>query len=111
LAEADVSAIARHLGLEREAFLSTYCQREDGWVTLRMDTPACPFLEPENTCAIYPVRPRQCATWPFWKENLTRATWEGEVSADCPGIGKGELHPREEIERIARENAEWYGET
>ena len=110
LAEADVSAIARHLELDRATFLSRYCQEEDGWVTLRMDTPACPFLGDGNACAIYPVRPKQCATWPFWRENLVRTTWEGEVTADCPGIGKGELHPREEIERVARETAEWYGE-
>ena len=110
LAEADVSAIARHLGLSREDFLRTHCQTVDGWVTLRMDSPACPFLEAGQTCAIYPVRPKQCATWPFWKENLERATWEGEVKADCPGIDRGELHSREEIERLARETAEWYGE-
>jgi Fe-S-cluster containining protein len=108
LAPRDVSAIARHLGLEEGVFVARYCQIEDGWTSLRMDSPACPFLEPGNTCAIYPVRPKQCATWPFWKENLERSTWEGEVKADCPGIDKGELHPREEIERIARETEEWY---
>ena len=108
LAEADVSAIARHLGMEREEFLRTHCKEEDGWVTLRMDAPACAFLRPDHTCAIYPVRPKQCATWPFWKENLRRATWT-EVGKDCPGIGRGELVPRAEIERIARETEEWYG--
>ena len=106
----DVSAIALHLGMSEAAFLEAHCQREDGWVTLRMDSPACAFLGPGNTCAIYPVRPKQCATWPFWKENLQRATWEGEVKADCPGIDKGELHSRAEIERIVRENEEWYAE-
>ena len=110
LAAADVSAIARHLGMTEPEFLAAYCQAEDGWVSLRMDRPACPFLQPENTCAIYPVRPKQCATWPFWKENLRRTTWEGEIKADCPGIDKGELHSRAEIERIARETEEWYGE-
>jgi len=110
LAPADVSAIARHLGLSQRVFLETYCKAEDGWVTLRMDSPACPFLENGNTCGIYPVRPKQCATWPFWTENLEQVTWENDVARDCPGIGRGELHSREEIERVARENDEWYGE-
>jgi hypothetical protein len=109
LAPADVSAIARHLDVTEQAFLARYCRTEDGWVTLRMDEPACPFLGAGNACAIYPVRPKQCATWPFWKENLRRTVWE-EVSRDCPGIGKGELHSREAIERVARETEEWYGE-
>lgn len=108
LAESDVSAIARHLGMPEKAFLDAYCQSEDGWVSLRMDSPACPFLEPGNTCAIYPVRPKQCATWPFWKENLQRATWI-EIAKDCPGIDQGELHSRAALERVARENEEWYG--
>jgi len=108
LAEADVSAIARHLGLAEAEFLERYCQEEDGWVSLRMDRPACPFLSADNRCGIYPVRPKQCATWPFWKENLTRRAWR-EIAKDCPGIDHGELVPRAEAERIARETEEWYG--
>lgn len=106
----DVSAIALHLQMAEPAFLEAYCQEEDGWVTLRMDSPACPFLGAGNACAIYPVRPKQCATWPFWKENLRRETWQGEVKADCPGIDTGELHSRAEIERVVRENEAWYAE-
>ena len=109
LAAADVSAIARHLALDEAEFLARYCRREDGWVLLRMDAPACPFLAPDDRCRIYPVRPKQCATWPFWKENLTRAAW-AEIARDCPGIGRGELVPREEVQRLARETEEWYSE-
>jgi Fe-S-cluster containining protein len=107
LAEADVRAIAAHLGLERAAFLERYCQEEDGWISLRMDRPACPFLTEANRCSIYPVRPKQCVAWPFWTENLERATWEGQVKECCPGIGSGQLHTQEEVERIARELEEW----
>lgn len=108
LAEADVRAIAAHLGLEREAFLARHCTREDGYVLIRMDQPACPFLTPENACSIYPVRPKQCATWPFWQENLERIRWDGPVRSTCPGIGCGPLHSREEVERQACETEEWY---
>lgn len=108
LAEHDVEAIARHLGLPRRRFLERYCRQEDGWVTLRMDAPACPFLEEDNRCGIYPVRPKQCATWPFWEENLERSVWEGAVQECCPGIGRGPLIPAEEVERIARETEDWY---
>ncbi len=110
LAEKDVRAIASYLGLSRKSFLERYCRREDGWVILRMDEPACAFLQKDNRCSIYPVRPKQCATWPFWVDNLKRATWEGEVSDGCPGIGRGPLVPAGEVERIARETEEWYEE-
>ncbi len=110
LTDHDVSAIAQFLGLPAERFLERYCTRDGDWVVLRMDEPACPFLDGENRCTIYPVRPRQCAAWPFWTENLRRATWEGAVKACCPGIGKGRVRPAAEIRRIARENDAWYGE-
>ncbi|HJP02318.1 MAG TPA: YkgJ family cysteine cluster protein [Planctomycetota bacterium] len=110
LADADIEAISTHLGLSRERFLEEHCDFEEGWVILRTTSPDCPFLTAEHGCSIYPVRPRQCASWPFWEENLERTRWEGEVSDVCPGIGKGPLHPAAEVERIARETEEWYGE-
>ena len=110
LAARDVTAIAGHLGLPESLFLKRYCREVDGWITLRMDLPACPFLEEDNRCGIYPVRPKQCATWPFWEENLERATWDGPVKTCCPGIGAGTLVPAEQVERIARETEAWYTE-
>jgi Fe-S-cluster containining protein len=109
LTEADVAAIAGFLKLDRRRFLELHCIEKDGAVSLRTDAPACAFLQADNRCAIYPVRPKQCATWPFWRENLTKAVWETEVARDCPGIGKGPLHSAREIERIAREDEDWYG--
>ena len=62
----------------------------------------CIFLVPDGKagkkCRIYPVRPRQCRTWPFWSSNLT--TPEAWILAHmrCPGINHGQVHPFEEIE-------------
>jgi uncharacterized protein len=104
LSRAEGEAIAAHLGLSHAAFETRYCTEEDGWTVLRMDRPECPFLTAGRSCAIYPVRPVQCATWPFWRDNLQRETWEGVVARTCPGVGVGELHSRDEIERLAELN-------
>jgi hypothetical protein len=109
LTPVEVGRIAAFLGLTRPEFLAVHCADVDGAVTIRTDSPACPFLQPDQRCGIYPVRPMQCATWPFWKENLDRAVWEDEVRPTCPGIGHGELVSREEIERTASQDARWYG--
>jgi Fe-S-cluster containining protein len=105
----DVRSIAGHLGLSTKEFLARYCSRDGNAVTLRTDSPACAFLGADNRCAIYPVRPMQCRTWPFWRENLEKAVWDEEVRADCPGAGHGELHSATEIERVAAKDARWYG--
>ena len=39
----------------------------------------------KSMCSIYPVRPAQCRTWPFWSSNLrSKETWES-AAATCPG--------------------------
>jgi uncharacterized protein len=57
----------------------------------------CIFYDKEKGCTIYPVRPRQCRTWPFWESNVrTAKAWE-RTQTLCPGSGKGELFTEEEI--------------
>ncbi len=51
----------------------------------------------ENGCRIYPVRPGQCQTFPFWFVNLrSEARWR-TISQNCPGIGTGRRYTRDEI--------------
>lgn len=59
----------------------------------------CVFFDSQSRgCTIYPVRPVQCKTWPFWNSNLAdEQAWE-ETCKSCPGSGKGDLIPLEEIE-------------
>lgn len=68
----------------------------------------CCFLEHapdgKRTCGIYPVRPLQCRTWPFWDDNLASIeSWEA-VAEGCPGINRGPRHDfvQIEIRRTAR---------
>jgi Fe-S-cluster containining protein len=104
----EAAAIAAHLELDLATFLERYCQREDGWLSLRMDDPACPFLTSEGRCGVYPVRPVQCRTWPFWEQTLVEEAWRTDVLKTCPGAGTGVLHSADEVEHIARAHEDWY---
>ncbi len=109
LSKVELDAIPKFLGITKKEFLAQYCIKEPGsLVSLRMDQPACPFLHADNRCAIYPVRPKQCATWPFWEHNLVPQVWNGPVKECCPGIDKGQLYSADEITRTARETEAWY---
>jgi Fe-S-cluster containining protein len=62
----------------------------------------CVFWDRKAGCTVYPVRPRQCRTWPFWESNVaTPQTWERTCNI-CPGSGKGELISAEEITQRIR---------
>ena len=55
-----------------------------------------------NGCTIYPVRPHQCKTYPFWFENLRSDKKWKRVTRECLGIGCGPLYPKEEILEIVQ---------
>ena len=62
----------------------------------------CTFFDPEKRgCTIYPVRPIQCRTWPFWESNLESETEWNEVKKECPGAGQGNFFSLEQIEAEA----------
>jgi len=49
-------------------------------------------LHTRRSCAIYPVRPLQCRTWPFWDSNLASPENWDRASRRCPGMGSGHRH-------------------
>jgi Fe-S-cluster containining protein len=98
--EEEIAAIAEHLGESVEHTLGLYTRPADGERTLREKANGdCVFYHRDLGCTIYPVRPRQCRTWPFWESNLeTPADWNRTCKV-CPGSGQGDLIPAEEITR------------
>lgn len=56
------------------------------------------FCREEGLCLIYPLRPRQCRTYPFWESNLASPEAWQRVAQRCPGCGQGPLVSAEEIE-------------
>jgi uncharacterized protein len=105
--EAEIDVIALFLRLSQEELRRDYLEEVDGWMSARTDLPDCPFLKDER-CIIYEVRPKQCSTWPFWSDNLEQPTWNGPVTACCPGIGKGRMYTADEIDAIAADRDDWY---
>jgi Fe-S-cluster containining protein len=109
LSDRDVSAVSAYLHMNPVDFLEAYCTRDETGATHLAETRGdCVFLDATNRCAIYPVHPKQCATWPFWSENLNELTWHVTVMSCCKGIGTGRRYSREEALAIARKRDEWY---
>jgi Fe-S-cluster containining protein len=97
----DVARLASHFGMPIREFRSRWTKRDDGHTILKMDGPACPFLD-GSRCTVYPARPRQCDSFPFWPENLkSRERWD-ELGTFCPGVGKGDFIPLHVIRQNLR---------
>ena len=96
-----IREIADFLGLSVEEFSRRYLRLVEGRVSL-VDKPEhadCVFWEGDRGCAIYPVRPTQCRTFPFWPEHLASPEAWRALAREVPGIGRGRRHAVGEIRR------------
>ena len=86
-----------------EEFVGLHTRKARGRRTLREKANGdCVFFDRTKGCTVYPVRPAQCRTWPFWESNVeSPEAWE-RTARTCPGAGAGDLIPAEEITRRVR---------
>ncbi|HET6430257.1 MAG TPA: YkgJ family cysteine cluster protein [Phycisphaerae bacterium] len=101
----EVAAVAEYLQLAVDQLHDRYLRRIGRRVSF-LEHPAtkdCVFLSYDSDglsrCRVYPVRPIQCGTWPFWASNLkTPGDWSA-AQIRCPGINRGPRHSFHDIER------------
>lgn len=97
--------IARYLKIPLDEFKKKYTRRIGFRTSLLENTKNkdCIFLQPQGDkkrCIIYPVRPNQCRTWPFWASNLASPNAWNNAAFTCPGINRGNFYSYEQIENI-----------
>ncbi|MBV8782199.1 MAG: YkgJ family cysteine cluster protein [Phycisphaerae bacterium] len=120
----EIRRLADHLKLTPPEVVDRYCRTIDGKFSLTENRNArgeydCVFLheapgtpnadgvvQPRRTCTIYPVRPLQCRTWPFWSENLIKEEIWDRSSRRCPGMNYGKKWPVERIHQM-RDATDW----
>ena len=103
----EVQKAAKYLDISVREFKRLYITTEDGLMHVKDPKRDCVFLD-KGKCSIYPARPQQCATWPFWPENMSsKEQWKKEVLPICKGArngerGKGELHSAAKIANLLK---------
>jgi Fe-S-cluster containining protein len=122
----EVARLAQHLALSVDETLRRYCRKVGGRVSFNENRNArgeydCVFLKEERieqrqgdelvvhvrrSCTVYPVRPLQCRTWPFWESNLSNEAIWAASSQRCHGMNRGRLFTRQEMESL-RDAEDW----
>jgi hypothetical protein len=100
----EVAAIAKHLQMTPHELRRRYTFVDEyGWTQVVLQE-RCVFLEEgTNRCTIYPARPVQCRTFPFWRDLVRDGEWTDEARGLCEGVGAGRLYQIEEIEPLMRD--------
>ncbi len=110
VSDAEIAAIAEQLAISADEARSRYTRKVGGRMSLieRPDNCDCIFLtgpgdNGDRGCDIYPVRPAQCRTWPFWPTNMRNPDTWSSAARRCPGINRGKVFVFDEItERIVQ---------
>jgi len=71
VSQKEIEGIAKFLEMKPEDFILEYLRKTSGRYSIKElrtgSNYACLFFDKEkNGCSIYPVRPEQCRTFPFW---------------------------------------------
>jgi Fe-S-cluster containining protein len=94
----EIQRLADFRGQTIEQFTAEFVRRVGNRYSL-IEKPGgdCIFWDKTAGCTVYPARPVQCRTWPFWPENVeTKADWD-HVREICPGSGRGRFFSVDEI--------------
>jgi len=125
ISQMEIVRLGEFLQISPEEVVEKYCRKVAGKFSLIENrNPAtglydCVFLKEipaqgdgsavvhtRRVCPVYPVRPLQCRTWPFWEMNLSsRKIWD-HSSGRCPGMNRGKSYGRRQMEEL-RDATDW----
>jgi len=107
ITESEIEQISQYLGMTQDAFRKHYVRKVGDRFSLVEDpqTFSCPFLK-DKRCSIYPTRPKQCQTFPWWLQNLRSEKAFKEAGKICEGINHpdGKLYSSDEIMQTLSES-------
>jgi len=103
LSENDLKRLSGFVEMEEDQFIELYCRNVNRGVGSLLSLKEksnydCIFWE-HGRCKVYPARPFQCRSFPFWNTYLSTEEAWNNLAKTCPGINRGTLHTFEEIEQ------------
>lgn len=83
----DIRRISKHLGMKQGDFSRKYLHRDDEGDSVLKSKP-CPFLDEDNFCGIYEVRPSDCRRFPYTDEDvlIDKPDITLKNSSFCPAV-------------------------
>jgi len=83
----DIKRISKYLKMKESDFIERYLKMDDDNDMVLTKSP-CTFLNSDNTCKIYDVRPSDCARYPYTDEDVfvKRKALTLTNSGVCPAV-------------------------
>ncbi|HEY0298405.1 MAG TPA: YkgJ family cysteine cluster protein [Arachidicoccus sp.] len=83
----DIKRISKYVGMKESQFIQQYLRMDEDGDYVVQSTP-CAFLQENNECSIYDVRPSDCARFPYTDEDVLfkRRNITLKNSEFCPAV-------------------------
>ena len=81
--------MAKHLSLTLKEFRARFTKKLTHGEVLNFVKGHCVFFEEKKGCKVHAAKPRQCATWPFWPDNIKDGHFTPAVLKICKGCTQG----------------------
>jgi Fe-S-cluster containining protein len=83
----DIVRISKHLRMKESVFIDTYLTVDEDADYVAKSLP-CPFLEEDNSCSIYDVRPGDCKNYPYTDSDVFLKRLKTTIlnSEYCPAV-------------------------
>lgn len=97
--DVDIDRIAKHLNIRPSSFTEKYLHidEDNDWV---LNQAPCPFLDSDNYCTIYDVRPKACREYPHTdRKNMSQVmslTYRNTII--CPAVAEMVENIKKEIQ-------------
>lgn len=102
LSKDDIENLQKWSNFDKEHIIDSFCRwvdRGDGYDYLCLkEKPGYDCILWDEGCIAYEYRPLQCSSYPFWASLVSDQDWWESNAQHCPGIDKGMLYSRSEIE-------------
>jgi len=87
ITEKDLARIAKHLRLKPAKFIEQYLKKDTDGLWMFQQTP-CVFLDNDNYCLIYEVRPKACREYPHLdrSKNIQLLNLHIKNTEICPAV-------------------------
>lgn len=87
LTNKDIKSISACLKINIDQFYNQYTEYIL-WIgrVLKFKDDKCVFLNNNNYCLIYDVRPEQCKKFPYWDWIIKKKNWQDEIKEFCKGV-------------------------
>jgi len=96
ISDPEILLLADFLEISASELIRIHLQPiSEGFSIIEEQDGRCRFYD--QGCLIYPVRPLQCRTYPFWFGLMRSSSQWKKALKECPGIGAGALYSRERI--------------